>query len=262
MGLGPVAPQIGQEPDQDHGVLCAGGTRPRTEGGGHQRVRGPFENEQRQVAIAPVVMVIEREFLLAMRRVIGVIEVEPNGGGRLRVAGDEVIDQGLREPVEVLAVDAVFQRRKGGSTRQVLLWLQGRPLNAQLKHGVVPETIGIIAVGIPGGDLIDTLGQEVTEGVVDIGWMPLVLHGSRKAFGEANLAVDAPQQEGAKVGGQGPACEIGPHGRASDRRKTQLFWSRIQHKQTSCGFYGIALSHTLFYQRLARGLCFFMKNSG
>ena len=145
-------------------------------------------------------MVIEREFLLAMCRVIGVIEVEHNGGGGLRVAGDEVVDQCLREPVEVLAVDAVFKTRKGGGTRQVLFWLQGRPLNAELKHGVVPETLGIIAVGIPGGDLIDTLGKEVTEGVVDIGRMPLVLHGSRKAFGEANLAVDATQQEGTKVG--------------------------------------------------------------
>jgi hypothetical protein len=30
--------------------------------------------------------------------------------------------------------------------------------------------------------------------------MPLVLHSSGKAFGEANLAVDATQQEGTKVG--------------------------------------------------------------
>src|SRR5215831_10007569 len=126
----------------------------------------------------------------------------------------------------------------------------------------MPETIGIIAVRIPGGNLIDTLGQEVTEGVVDIGRMSLVLPRRGKAFGEANLAIDATQQEGTKVRRQGPAVEISSHGRASDRRKTQLFWSRMQPKQTSCGLYGIALSHTLFYQRLARGLCVFMKNSG
>ena len=71
----------------------------------------------------------------------------------------------------------------------------------------MPETIGIIAVGIPRGDLIDTLGQEVPEGVVDRGRMPLVLHRSGKASGEANLAVDAPQQEGTKVGQQGPASK-------------------------------------------------------
>jgi hypothetical protein len=84
----------------------------------------------------------------------------------------------------------------------------------------MPETIGIIAVRIPGGDLIDTLGQEVTEGVVDIGWMPLVLHSSGEAFGEANLAINAPEQEGSKVGRQGPAFKIGPDGMASEGRKT------------------------------------------
>jgi hypothetical protein len=72
-------------------------------------VGGPLENEQRQIAITPIMVVIEREFLLAMRRIIGVIEVEHNGGGWLRVAGDEVVDQCVGEPVEVLAVDAVFQ---------------------------------------------------------------------------------------------------------------------------------------------------------
>src|SRR5712692_7710020 len=41
-----------------------------------------------------------------------------------------------------------------------------------------------------------------------------------------------------------------------------LFWSRMGHKQTSCRLYGMDWTRILFYQRLARGLCFFMKNSG
>jgi hypothetical protein len=126
----------------------------------------------------------------------------------------------------------------------------------------VPQAIGILTVGIARGDLIDPLGAEVTEGMVDIGRMSGVLYGSGQALGQANLAVDTPPQEGAKVGRQGPPVDIGPHGISSDRRKTQLFWSRMQQKQTSCSLYGIARSHTLFYQRLARGLCFFVKNSG
>jgi len=129
MGPWPVAPQIGQESDQDHGVFRAGRMRPRTEAGGPQRVRGPLENEQRKIAIVLVVMVIERKFLLAMRRVIGVIEVKHNSGWGLWIARDEVIDQRLREPVEVLAVDAVFKPRKGRRTRQVLLWSQWKALH-------------------------------------------------------------------------------------------------------------------------------------
>jgi hypothetical protein len=41
-----------------------------------------------------------------------------------------------------------------------------------------------------------------------------------------------------------------------------LFWARIEHKQTSCGFYGMDVSHLPFYQRLTRGLSIFVKNPG
>jgi hypothetical protein len=41
-----------------------------------------------------------------------------------------------------------------------------------------------------------------------------------------------------------------------------LFWSRIDHGQTSSALYGIDRSHVLFYQRLGGSLPFFMKNPG
>jgi hypothetical protein len=158
-----------------------------------------------------------------MGRVISMIEVEPTGGGRLGGAGEAMLDPGLGKSVEVLAVDAVFKTGKGGGTRQGLRGFPGRPLHAELQHRVVPEPLGIIAVRIPGGTLIAPLGHAVTERVVDRGRMPLVLHRSGTACGEAHLAVDTTPQEGAKVGRQGPAFAIRSHGRASDRRKTQLF---------------------------------------
>ena len=98
--------------------------------------------------------------------------------------------------------------------------------------------------------------------MVNIGLMALIVDSGREALGQPDLAVDTPQQEGTKVRRQGPTLEIGPHRIPSDRRKAELFWARIGHKQTSCGFYGMDASHIPFYQRLARGLCFFMKNSG
>src|SRR5262249_56143859 len=60
----------------------------------------------------------------------------------------------------------------------------------------------------------------------------------------------------------GSAFKIGTEGLPGDRRKTQLFWVRIAHKQTSCGFDGMDVLHLPFYQRLTRGLCFFVKNPG
>jgi hypothetical protein len=110
-----------------------------------------------------VMMVIEGEFLLAMGRILRVIEVQDNSGRGLGVTGNEVIDERLGEPVEIEAGDAVFEPGEGRGTRQVLRGIERYPLHAELKHGIVPETIGIIAVRIAGGELIDPLREQDTQ---------------------------------------------------------------------------------------------------
>jgi len=60
-----------------------------------------------------IVMIIERELLLAIRRIIRVVQIQDNGGGGLSVAGDEVVHQGVCEAIEVFAVDVVLETRKG-----------------------------------------------------------------------------------------------------------------------------------------------------
>src|SRR5215510_9080831 len=98
--------------------------------------------------------------------------------------------------------------------------------------------------------------------MINIGLMPLIMDRCRQARREPNLSVHPSQEECTKVRRQGPTLEIGTDGLSIDGRKTQLCWARIGHKQTSCGFSGMAVSHLPFYQRLTRGLSVFMKNSG
>jgi hypothetical protein len=156
----------------------------------------------------------------------------------------------------------VFQPRERGRTRQVVLRVQGASLDPEFEHGVMAETIGVIGVRVTRGDLINALSQKVPQGMVNIGLMALVVDSGREALGQPNLTVNTPEQEGPKVGGQGASLESGPDGLAGDRRKTQLFWATIGHKQTSCRLYGMDWTRILFYQRLTRGLSIFMKNSG
>ena len=78
-------------------------------------------------------MIIEGKLLLAMGRVVGVIQIK----------------------------HLVLQTRKRGGTGQVVLSVQGEPLTPQFEHGIMAETIGVISVGIARGDLIDTLGGDV-----------------------------------------------------------------------------------------------------
>ena len=108
MGVGPVAPEIRQQPDQDHGIFGPRRAGARTEGGRDQGMRRPFEHKERQRAMVLRVMIRERELLLAIRRIIRVVQIQDDGGGGRSVAGDEVVHQGACEAIEVLAVDVVL----------------------------------------------------------------------------------------------------------------------------------------------------------
>jgi hypothetical protein len=206
--------------------------------------------------------VIERECLLARRGIIGVIEGTHKGRRGLRGAREAVVDQRVGEAGEVRAGNAVVKARTGGGTCQGLGGLEGWPLHAALTHRVVPEAIGIMAVRIAGGEGRDPLGHEGTARVGDRGRMPLVLHSRGAAFGEANLAIEAPAQERPTVRRQGPTFDSGSDGIASAGRTTSWLWRSIGQKHTSWRLDGMDASHRPFSQRLTRGVGFFMKNSG
>jgi hypothetical protein len=74
-GMRPVAPQVGQEPDQDHGIFGPGRTGAWTQGGGDEGMRRPFKNEEREISIVLIVMIIERTPLLTLGGVVGVVEI-------------------------------------------------------------------------------------------------------------------------------------------------------------------------------------------
>src|SRR5215475_11397469 len=147
-----------------------------------------------------IVMIIERKLLLAMCGIIGVVDIEDNGSGRLGVAGDAVVHQGLCKPIEVFAVHLMLQPGEGGSTREVVLVLQWTPLYPQFAHRVMAEMIGVIRIGISRGDLINARGQQVPQGMGNVGLMSFVVDSGSEAFCQANLAVDTTEQERTKVG--------------------------------------------------------------
>ena len=147
-------------------------------------------------------MIIEGKFLLTMGRGIGVIEVQDNGGGGLGVAGDEVVDQGAREPVEILAVDAVFKTEKVGALAK-RAGSSGDRSTLSLNRGSCRRLLASLPSHTP-KRFVDTLSQEVSEGVISIGRMSPVLHSGSQAFGEANLAVDAASKRAPKSDDKAP----------------------------------------------------------
>jgi hypothetical protein len=87
----------------------------------------------------------------------------------------------------------------GRGTRQVLGGRERGAFHTQLKHGLVPKTVRIIAVRIARGEVRDPLGEEIPARVGHIRRVAFVPHGGSQTCGEAELPVDPPQQEGPEV---------------------------------------------------------------
>jgi len=223
-----------EETDRPHRMLHPGGARPRLQARHDEGLGGACKDTEGEVARGPIVVVIACQFLLPVCGVIGVVESQDNGRWGLRVTGHKVVHEGLSEPREVCAVHAMLKMRRGRSARHVLLNIQGEPVDAQLAPRVPPEALGIIAGGVAGGPLLDTLGEEGAERGGDVRRMPRILHRRGEAGGEAHLAVNAASQEWTKVRRQRPALEIGAERMPSNGRKAALLWARIGQKQTAC----------------------------
>jgi prostaglandin-endoperoxide synthase 2 len=80
--------------------------------------------------------------------------------------------------------------------------------------------------------------------------MTRVADGGAQAFGQADLAIHALEQQGAKIGGQAAALEIGTDRTTGNRCKSKLFWRRIHLGQSPVGGYECVFRQLPFYQPL------------
>ena len=93
-----------------------------------------------------IVMIIERKLLLAICRIIRMVDIQDKGSRGLGVAGDAMVDEGPREPREVFTVDLMVQPGERGCTGQVLLRVQRRPLDAQFEQRIPTSALGVMSV--------------------------------------------------------------------------------------------------------------------
>ena len=207
-------------------------------------------------------VVVEAQLLLAVCAVFGMVHIQYN---RLRwcgVAGDELIDEGLSYPIDILGRGRIFQPGKRGPTGQIVIRIQGALVEPQLEHRVRAQRIGVIGILIRASDLEDALGQQVPQVMPDIRRVAVVIEGRSQALGQANLAVDPAQNHRTKVRGKRPSTEIPTDRQAIDGRKSELFWRKIGHGRPRFSFYEAFLAKHQLYQLVERGSPFFMNYPG
>jgi len=232
----PDAAQPAQYATDDRRVLAPGGALAGPQHGGDELTREPLEQEQRQVAVAAVVVVVEGKLLLAVGAILGVIHVQQDHRRRFGITGDEGVDEGLRQAVDVPACQAVLQPRKGRPGGERVVRIQRRTLGRQLEDRIMPQVVGVIAVGVAAGGLKDALTQQVGEAVVNVGRMAPITDGRTQALDQASLAIRAMQQQRPEVARQRPALEVGPHREVGHGRKAKLGRGKLIHGQSRLCF--------------------------
>ena len=149
MRVGPVAPERRQQPDHNHRIVSPRRTGARAEAGHDEGRRRPLNNDERPRAVVLIEMMIERTRLLAIRRIIGVVQIQDSRGRRCSVAGDAMIHQGPSEPLEILLVHLVLQARERWGAGSIVGRVQGRPLAPECEPGGTAEALASLASAYP-----------------------------------------------------------------------------------------------------------------
>ncbi len=147
-------------------------------------------------------MIVERQRLLTVTCILGVIQVENQALRRAGKAGNELLDEGLADTVDVLAARRVLKarnRRPRCERSGIVERWTGR---AKLEHRVVAQAVGVITVLVAATNLVDALRQNIVIRMVDVTLMASVRQGRSEALGQPNLEVDAAQQHGPQIGRQ------------------------------------------------------------
>ena len=120
----------------------------------------------RQEAALVVMGVEQRELLMAVHDIAGVVDVERDGRGLAFVGGHPLIDERIGQP------DRVFQRRRVLQPRQRRLRTQiaarvGQPPAGELESRIGAQKIEIVGVLVAAGDREDAGADHVGERVRD-----------------------------------------------------------------------------------------------
>lgn len=101
-----------ERPLENHLVLRALPALAEAERVGDELARRALEQKQRQVAVALVMMVLKRQFRLALGSIFEVVHVEHDHLWRHGVVGDKLFDKDWGQAAEVACTGGVFQARE------------------------------------------------------------------------------------------------------------------------------------------------------
>ena len=187
---------------------------------------GGVVDVDRQKAALVVVGVEQRQLLLAVHHVAGVVDVQGDRGGRCGVAGAVQVDQHPPEPDQVAQAGRVLQPRDGGLAHQVRAALGQAPAG-ELEGGIGAQMVEVVGILVPAGDRQDAGQQDLGQRVHDPARIASIRDHRRELLGDAQPPRGLGEQQDAAVRGQASAVEgscelLAPNGWKRERQTRRI----------------------------------------
>jgi hypothetical protein len=212
----PTAADRAHDMTQDERHLGTARCLARPQDHRHRLAARGLVDMDRQEAVPVMVGVEQRQLLLAVHPVLGVVDVEHDPPGHLLEAVAEQLDHGRHHALQRRRPGQVLQPAHGRLRAQIRPGLR-QPTDRQLERRVGAQELAVVAVRIAGRDhqraKADHLGQAVAH-PLGRSW---VLDAACQAPGEPEPPLDLRQQQHAGVRGQPAAVEPDVHGLAANR---------------------------------------------
>ena len=227
-GVRPVAADRPDEPTQMAPHLATRGRLARAQDHRDGTAGGGVVDVDRQKAALSVMSVEQRQLLLAVHHITGVVDVESNGGWRHGVTGAVEVDQHPPEPDEVAQARRVLQPRDGGLAHQVRAAV-GQAAAGELEGWIGAQMVEVIGILVPAGDGQDACQQDLGQRMQNPARITPVRDHRGELLGDAQPSGSLGEQQDAAVRGQASAVKRSCELLAPDGWKRERETRRIGH---------------------------------
>ena len=162
----------------------------------------------------------QRQLLLAVHRVAGVVDVERDRRRRAREGAAEGIDQGSRHARHLAARGRVLQTAHGGLGTEIAAALR-RPAHGQFEEGIAAQGVAVVGILISAGDREHAEAKHRRQRVDHPLRVAPLPDAARQRLGQAEPALRRAQQHQPAVRRDRPALEIGGYLLAADGWKIE-----------------------------------------
>jgi len=164
----------------------------------------------RQKATLVIVGVEQRELLMPVHDIAGVVDVENDRGGLAFVGGHPLIDERVGQPDRVLQRWRVLQPRQRRLRTQVGARV-GQPPASELEGRVDAQGVEIVGVLVTAGNRQDASAHHVGQRVRDARRIAPIGKATRQSFRDRQPLLGHRKQHHAAIRSQSPAIEGGGH---------------------------------------------------